>query len=203
MPRPPTWNPPTALSTFEELYQQNVAQVFAWARRYAGGRAGWAEDVTHDVFIRAWKHREELRHEDVRGWLFRVTQNRALSLLRREVSLVGRLRQAIHLAWHPEAPATPEEALDRRQSASAASEALQSLPGQERVVLTLKVIDGLSQREISQMLSLSEGYVSKLVARATGRLAAQGWNAGSPGATGEAVPVARRRKGAKGGRDGA
>src|SRR4051812_34051177 len=108
MPRPPTLNPPTDVSRFEDLYQQNVAQVFAWARRYAGGRAGWAEDVTHDVFVRAWKHREELRNEDVRGWLFRVTQNRALSLLRREGSFVGRVRHAIHLAWHPEAPATPE-----------------------------------------------------------------------------------------------
>ena len=56
--------------------------------------------------------------------------------------------------------------------------ALQSLPGQERVVLALKILDGLSQREIAALLSLSEGYVSKLVARATARLGAKGWKVG-------------------------
>jgi RNA polymerase sigma factor (sigma-70 family) len=164
---------------FEDLYQQYVGQVFTWAGRYAHGRSGWAEDVTHDVFVRAWEHRDELRDEDVKGWLFRVTQNRAFTLLRRESSLAQRLRQAIHLAWQPEAPLTPEEALDQLQSARGASAALNSLPGQERVVLSLKILDGLSQREIAELLSLSEGYVSKLVARAGARLAAQGWRVSS------------------------
>jgi RNA polymerase sigma-70 factor (ECF subfamily) len=167
---------------FEDLYQQYVGQVFAWARRYAHGRSGWAEDVTHDVFVRAWEHREELRDEDVKGWLFRVTQNRAFTLLRRESSVALRLRQAIQLAWQPEASVTPEDSLDKLQGVRAASAALSSLPGQERVVLSLKILDGLSQREIAELLSLSEGYVSKLVARATTRLAAQGWKVNSDGA---------------------
>ena len=179
MASPVTPAPPAPLATFEELYREFAGQVFAWARRYAGGRTGWAEDVTHDVFVRAWLHRDELRAGDVKGWLFRVTQNRAFSLLRREGTMRGRLRQAIHAAWHGEAPATPEEALDERQTAATATAALQALPGQERVVLALKVLDGLSQREIAALLSLSEGYVSKLAARGAARLSARGWKVGS------------------------
>jgi RNA polymerase sigma factor (sigma-70 family) len=166
---------------FEDLYQQYAGQVFAWARRYAHGRSGWAEDVTHDVFVRAWENRDELREADVKGWLFRVTQNRAFSLLRRESSLAHRLRDAVRTAWLPDAPATPEDALDQQQTAYAASAALEALPGQERVVLCLKMLDGLSQREIAELLSLSEGYVSKLVARAIARLAASGWKVGDDG----------------------
>ena len=179
MARPLTTKPPDPLASFEDLYRAFAGQVFAWARRYAGGRTCWAEDVTHDVFVRAWLHRDELRAGDVKGWLFRVTQNRAFTLLRREGTIAGRLRQAIHLAWHGDAPATPEDALDRQREAAAATAALQALPGQERVVLALKILDGLSQREIAALLSLSEGYVSKLVARATARLAANGWKVGS------------------------
>lgn len=164
--------------SFEDLYQRHAGQVFAWARRYAHGRSGWAEDVTHDVFVRAWEHRDELREEDVKGWLFRVTQNRAFTLLRRESSLAHRLRDAVRAAWLPDGPATPEDALEQQQAAFAASAALARLPGQERVVLCLKMLDGLSQREIAEMLSLSEGYVSKLVARALARLHASGWKAG-------------------------
>jgi RNA polymerase sigma factor (sigma-70 family) len=170
--------PPVALATFEEVYREFAGQVFAWARRYAGGRIGWAEDVTHDVFVRAWLHRDELRAGDVKGWLFRVTQNRAFTLLRREGTMRGWLQQAVTAAWHGEAPATPEDALGERQTAATATAALQALPGQERVVLALKILDGLSQREIAALLSLSEGYVSKLAARGTARLSAQGWKVG-------------------------
>jgi RNA polymerase sigma factor (sigma-70 family) len=166
---------------FEELYQQYAGQVFAWASRYAHGRSGWAEDVTHDVFVRAWEHRDQLRDEDVKGWLFRVTQNRAFTLLRRESSMAHRLRQALHFAWQPDAPATPEDSLQQSRTVRAASAALQRLPGQERVVLCLKILDGLSQREIAEVLSLSEGYVSKLVARATTRLTAEGWKVETDG----------------------
>jgi RNA polymerase sigma factor (sigma-70 family) len=102
-------------------------------------------------------------------------------LLRRESSLAHRLRDAVRTAWLPDAPATPEDALDQQQTAYAASAALEALPGQERVVLCLKMLDGLSQREIAELLSLSEGYVSKLVARAIARLAASGWKVGDDG----------------------
>jgi RNA polymerase sigma factor (sigma-70 family) len=177
MARPLRSDVPPLTERFEELYQQYAGQVFAWASRYAGGRSGWAQDVVHDVFVRAWKHRQELRDADVRAWLFRVTQNRAFSLLSRERT-AGRLRQAVQLLWHAERPRTPEDALDTQRSATAATAALQGLPGQERVVLGLKILDGLSQREIASLLSLSEGYVSKLVARGTSRLAAAGWSMG-------------------------
>jgi len=175
MTRPLRSDAPALTERFEELYQQYAGQVFAWASRYAGGRSGWAQDIVHDVFVRAWKHRHELRDADVKAWLFRVTQNRAFSLLSRERT-AGRLRQAVQLLWHAEPPRTPEDALVTQRSASAATAALQSLPGQERVVLGLKILDGLSQREIATLLSLSEGYVSKLVARGTARLAAAGWS---------------------------
>jgi RNA polymerase sigma-70 factor (ECF subfamily) len=52
---------------------------------------------------------------------------------------------------------------------------LRSLPPNERVVLCMKVLDGCSQREIAQALSLSEGYVSKLAKRALDRARARGW----------------------------
>jgi RNA polymerase sigma-70 factor (ECF subfamily) len=176
MTRPPKYA--ASSTSFEDLYQRHAGQVFAWARRYAQGRSGWAEDVTHDVFVRAWEHRDELREEDVKGWLFRVTQNRAFTLLRRESSLARRLGNAVRAAWLPDAPATPEDELERQQAAFAARAALARLPGQERVVLCLKILDGLSQREIAELLSLSEGYVSKLVARAIARLHASGWKVG-------------------------
>jgi RNA polymerase sigma factor (sigma-70 family) len=168
--------------SFDTLYEEHAEDVFFWAMRYAAGRSGWAEDVTHDVFLKAWEHRAWLREEDVRGWLFRVTQNVAFSALRHENTFRRRLSALLFASQRTETEATPEAALERKEAVRDATAALDRLPGQERVVMGLKMLDDLSQREIAQLLSLSEGYVSKLISRAQGRLSAWGWKVddGSP-----------------------
>jgi RNA polymerase sigma factor (sigma-70 family) len=167
-------SPPEGAVSFEALYDEHADQVFVWAMRYAQGRRGWAEDITHDVFVKAWEHRASLREEDVRGWLFRVTQNIAFTALRRESTLAGRLQSAVGSLLRP-GPATPEELMERRQTVDTATSALNRLPPQERVIMALWTMDDLSQREIAQLLSLSEGYVSKLLSRAKARLSSWGW----------------------------
>ena len=62
-----------------------------------------------------------------------------------------------------------------RQSLAQAAKLLGELPGLQRVALCMKLLDGKSQREIASALELSEGYVSKLVARAEARIREQGW----------------------------
>ncbi|MBZ4399730.1 MULTISPECIES: RNA polymerase sigma factor [unclassified Myxococcus] len=161
--------------SFDALYEAHVEDVYVWAMRYAAGRTGWAEDVTHDVFLKAWEHQTWLREEDVRGWLFRVTQNVAFSALRREKTFRQRIASFLFPESSTPPESTPDAALERREAVSSATATLDRLPGQERVVMTLKLLDDLSQREIAQLLSLSEGYVSKLISRAQGRLSAWGW----------------------------
>ncbi|MCP3064217.1 RNA polymerase sigma factor [Myxococcus sp. K38C18041901] len=167
--------PPARPVSFDTLYEAHVEDVYAWAMRYAAGRSGWAEDVTHDVFLKAWEHQAWLREEDVRGWLFRVTQNVAFSALRRERTFRQRIANLLFPAHPAHVESTPESALTHREAVRSATATLDCLPGQERVVMTLKLLDDLSQREIAQLLSLSEGYVSKLISRAQGRLTAWGW----------------------------
>ncbi|MBU8900295.1 RNA polymerase sigma factor [Corallococcus sp. M34] len=174
--------PPARPVSFDTLYEEHAEDVYVWALRYAAGRSGWAEDVAHDVFLKAWEHRAWLREEDVRGWLFRVTQNVAFSALRRERTFRQRIAELFLPAPPAETQSTPEAALARREAVRSATATLDRLPGQERVVMGLKILDDLSQREIAHLLSLSEGYVSKLISRAQGRLLAWGWEVddGSP-----------------------
>lgn len=170
----PSAGPSDGLS-FEDLYERHADQVYAWAMRYARGQSAWAEDLVHDVFVKSLQHLPELRADEVQGWLFRTTQNLAFSRLKREGWLLGRLGWIRAPSLQGEAPPTPEELLERQHAAKSATAALQRLPGKEQVVVAMKVLDGMSQREIAQMLELSEGYVSKLLARAWERLSAWGW----------------------------
>ena len=62
-----------------------------------------------------------------------------------------------------------------RERAAEALRALRELPPNERVVICMKLLDQLPQREIAATLGLSEGYVSKLVRRGLDALRSKGW----------------------------
>ena len=166
---------PRATSSFETLYARHAEDVYLWALRYAKGRPAWAEDVAHEVFVQALKHAEALRPEEVKGWLYRVTQNQAYRQLRRDRFLDAALSALGGLFSGSRDRDTPDEKLQRKVDARSATAAVDRLPPQQRVVIIAKVLDGKSQREIAQLLSLSEGQVSKLLARAFARLQADGW----------------------------
>lgn len=157
-----TSRPSQAALAFDRHYRAHRADVFRWCMRYGGGRSAWAEDLTHDVFLRLHAHLSTLDEtSDLAPWLYRTTANLALNRLRDEQSVLGRLSKL----WSSERDAAPdpEARLSRRQSVL---QTLGRLPARERLVLCMKVLDGKSQQEIASALDLSEGYVSKLSARA-------------------------------------
>lgn len=161
-----------APASFEQCYRAHRDEVYRWCLRYGGGRRAWAEDLAHDVFLRLMRQLPRLtRAHELQPWLYRVTANLALNRLRDEQSLLGRLGRL----WRPgdEDPApSPEAGLSLRQQAE---RSLRALPPRERIPLCMKVLDGKSQKEIADALDMSEGYVSKLLARAWERLRADGW----------------------------
>ena len=156
---------------FDDVYRSERDRVYSWALRYSGGRGAWAEDVTHDVFLQLHRNLRQLDLQDLGAWLYRVTANLALSRLKREASWVGRLGRLLTFSE----PLRPDEALERQDDAAAALRLLNTLPPKERMVLSMQVLDGHSQREIAHMLGFSEGYVSKLLTRAWAKIRAAGW----------------------------
>lgn len=161
-------------ATFDEVYRRYRARVVAWALRYCAGRGDLAEDVAHDAFLKLHRQLPRLAEVgDVQAWLYRVTANEALSRLRRERSLGARLW--LLFSGVPTLADGPEHDFERRQEALLAQRALKALPDKERVVICMWALDGLKQRDIAKALELSEGYVSKLLARGQERLRARGW----------------------------
>ncbi len=163
-------------AAFEAAYAAHRQDVYRWASRFAAGRSGWAEDLAHDVFVKLLEHLPRLDASmDLGGWLYRVTANLALTRLRRDRSLAGRVAHFFTEEEDAGAVEPPDAGLELREDAAAALAALRGLPPREAVVLTMKVVDGRSQKEIAEALEMSEGYVSKLVARGWERLRAAGW----------------------------
>jgi RNA polymerase sigma-70 factor (ECF subfamily) len=161
--------------TFDACYQTHRRQVYHLCLRYAGGDAQLAEDLTHDVFVKLLEHLPGLDNpDDLGGWLYRVAANLSVSRARRTRSVLRRFLPAYGRAVPTFEPA-PDRLIEQREAAVAAMGTLGTLPARERVVLCMKLLDGKSQREIADTLALTEGYVSKLYARAWSRLRAAGW----------------------------
>ena len=169
----------SAGATFERCYSDHREAVYRWALRYAAGQRSLAEDLTHDVFVKLWEHLPRLKDQgELAPWLFRVTANLAISRIRREGAL-GKLKAVFSLAGDErDDDASPDQTMQRQEDSQAALEVLKRLPAKERVVLVMKLIDGKSQREVAEALSMSEGYVSKLVARGLARVREAGWEVG-------------------------
>lgn len=153
-----------------DLYEQYKAKVYTLCLRYSGGDRGWAEDVTHDVFLTVMRHTDVLSEEkNVAGWIYRVTSNACLSRLRRDRGVWRRVRDVLMTA--PVEKATrPDDQLigeERYRELFAELEKLQPL---ERMVFSMKYFDGLEQNEIGETLKLSKGYVSKLMTRARNKV---------------------------------
>lgn len=153
-------------------YRAHRDAVYRWCLRYGGGRAAWAEDMTHDVFVRLFQRLPALAEtDDLGGWLYRVTANLCVSQLRRERSWLRRLV----LAGPTGDPGVQQPTPELQGLAREALATLRLIPDRERVAFCMKVLDGKTQREVAHDLGLSEGYVSKLLARAVERIRAAGW----------------------------
>jgi RNA polymerase sigma factor (sigma-70 family) len=156
-------------------YAKYREEVYLTCLRFSGGRRDWAEDLTHDVFIKLIKHLPDFTAQDnIGGWLFRVSANLCVSRLRREQLFMHfRLRGKL-----PPQPPDARTTVEQRDEAMEALATLGALPAAERVALCLKIFDGLTQRDIATTLGFSEGYVSKLLSRALAKIRAAGWEVG-------------------------
>jgi RNA polymerase sigma factor (sigma-70 family) len=162
----------TPAPTLASCYAKYREEVYFTCLRYSGGRRAWAEDLTHDVFIKLLERLPSFTAQDnIGGWLYRVSANLCLSRLRREQSF---LRCLVRGSFTPPGP-DPRTTVEQRDEAMEAMATLGTLPAAERVALCLKVFDGLAQRDIAATLGFSEGYVSKLLSRALAKIRAAGW----------------------------
>jgi len=140
------------------LYDRHSARVFR-ALSYLVGDPDEAASLVQEVFLRVLERREQYRPESgsFRTWLFGIARNLAADVLRR----AGRERKLLRPLGEEE-PARD----DPRETTSGAElaedlerlrSALAGLQPEERELLVLREIEGLSYEEIAAITGEPEG----------------------------------------------
>lgn len=115
-----------------------------------------AQDVTQDAFLKAFRAISGFRGEAAfRTWLMTITANAARGALRRAVR-----RRETNLDSAPPVEsdeASPEDQVAVSEEAARAREALAQLPEKQRMSVQLRIDEGLSFREIGEVIGSSEG----------------------------------------------
>lgn len=161
-------------AAFGQLVARYEKQVYHQALRLLG-QAEDAGDVTQEVFFKAWRGLPSFQGDSTLStWLYRLTGNAAIDLLRRE----GKRRGEVSLddeagGWDnrlasPDDP--PERALEREDLKRAVAWGLSQLSLEHRQVLVLREIHQLRYDEIADVLSLDVGTVKSRISRARKQL---------------------------------
>ncbi len=142
------------LPAFEELVKKYQRDIYSLACRIVMDMEE-AKDLTQQAFVQAFVHIRSFRQQaQFRTWLFRIALNQCYNYLKSRKKFGDPLDcDEVILAGDdsPEADLVAQE--DHRRLYAA----LARLPSKQRAVITLKVEQGLSYEEISQVLGGTTG----------------------------------------------
>jgi RNA polymerase sigma-70 factor (ECF subfamily) len=155
-----------------ELVNEHQRMVYQLAYHLLGDRDE-ALDLSQDVFLRVFRTLHQFRGQSqLRTWIYRIVINQARNRQRwwrrRHRSSLVSLDQ--HLALHGDPAGTPQVAPDHllanKELANRLHQALDDLPFDQRSVIVLREVDGLSYDEIAYSLGVTLGTVKSRLTRA-------------------------------------
>jgi RNA polymerase sigma-70 factor (ECF subfamily) len=164
----------------DQLIRATYADVYALARRMLAD-PDEAADATQEVFVRVMRSVLGFRGEAAFGtWLHRVTVNVCLTMLRkrstaRAAGLVAGTTPFAMPDDESQLATTADAPDDRAETADLvrrSEQALATLPEDARTVVVLRDIEGLSTREVADLLGITENLVKVRLHRAHARLRA-------------------------------
>jgi len=149
---------------FSFLYQDNVKKIYNYIY-YRTGNSHDAEDLTAKVFQRALGHITKYKKTNVpfSAWLYRIAHNLVANWhrdnsRRKEVPIEDQIDLRVKTE-------IPEKQIEMRQEVEFLLKAIRKLSNDRQLVLILKYVENLSNKEIGDILGKSEGAIKSLYHR--------------------------------------
>jgi len=162
---------PSELERFEAVVLPHLSAAYGLARYLTRNDAD-ADDVVQEAFLRAFRYFGGFRGEASQGraWVIAIVRNMAHTWRHRY--RVDAAALEFDETAHSEATADehPESLLARRDSRAALAQVLDGLPHDLREVIVLREIEGLSYKEMSEVVDVPIGTIMSRLSRARKRL---------------------------------
>jgi RNA polymerase sigma-70 factor (ECF subfamily) len=134
-----------------------------------------ASDATQDAFLSAFKAMDKFRGGSFKAWLLRIVTNACYDQLRvkkrRPTSSLDDLPvESDHSPYLHDPAEKPDEFVERQELNHMIQAAISTLPVEQRVVVVLSDVQGLSYQEIAQATGLSLGTVKSRLSRGRAKL---------------------------------
>ena len=164
------------VDAFNHLVLVYQHQVYNLAFRIMGEEAA-AADATQEAFISAYNHLKDFRGGSFKSWMLRIVTNACYDDLRRRKrrpatsldDLVGG-EDGENEFDLPSPADSPETIVQRREVADLIQRGITTLPDDQRIVVVLSDVQGMSYEEIAEITRSNLGTVKSRLSRGRARL---------------------------------
>lgn len=149
-----------------KVYDRYHRQLFRYIL-YRIGNSAKAEDLLQDVYVRLWKYRNNITHENFPAYLYSI----ASSLLNNKVRRRNIELEYIQLKRESLSDETDIDILEvsddmNKQKLKLLEECINTLPEMQRTTLLMNRSEGLTYEEIATYLELSQKAIEKRISKA-------------------------------------
>jgi len=153
-------------SQFTEMYDRFGKMVYNVSLNYLQNIED-AEEATQDVFVKIYyKIKGFNEQSSLKTWIYRITINHCLDVIKsknRRMRVLFSRQNDDHDSIEFNHPGV---ALENKEAIGEILRQLNQLPHNQKSALMMKAIDGLSQKEIADVLELNVKAVESLLTRA-------------------------------------
>lgn len=142
-------------NAFQEIYKRYWYKLYTVARRKVEAQED-AEEIVQDIFVDLWERRIRLNINELDRYLFSAVKYKVLNYIK---SRIVRQTYRDTVSLKIDADSNTEEELALQDLSQAITNGIENLPPKTQEIFRLNRLEGLSVREISDLLHIPERTV--------------------------------------------
>ncbi len=152
-------------TAFDALFRMLHPTLCLFAKRLVGGLPkGQAEEIVQDAFLKLWQRRADFSElSAVKGFLYIATRNACLNSIEKES--VRHRKHAQYVYTIDEVEDTVVEEMIYAEVLRKVAQAIETLPEQCRRIINMAYEEGLTSKEIAQVLNITVSTVNNQKSR--------------------------------------
>jgi RNA polymerase sigma-70 factor (ECF subfamily) len=160
------------VEAFGSLYEKFIDSIFRYVFFRVGDYAE-SQDITETVFIKAWEALPLYQHNGTpfSSWLYRIAHNAVIDFHRKRSKNDILLDPQIDWVEFEEPHPGPLAQIIAEEERTILVKAISTLPDEHQQILILRFVEGLTHKEIAQLLGKNDGACRMIQHRALEALA--------------------------------